>query len=190
MAYSEEDIDNYRSLADALDSLKEKVGIEVIDFTAQPIPVELLNVLHGDVVAKLESFASANYNEGLFDKTLRTYNRQIKLIAVWLKVFHTRGAIRQYETEESIQGFLSSAFFNRANVYDELRMYNEAINDYRLSLEIGNPEPWNVMQNIAITYAKKSQFSEARKIFNKAIDIAPLNLKPKIRELLSRLNGK
>lgn len=67
---------------------------------------------------------------------------------------------------------LSVAYFNRANTYDELTEYAEAIADYQWALDCGNASPWDVLNNRAHVYEKMGELVRAESDLDQAIAVA------------------
>jgi len=74
----------------------------------------------------------------------------------------------QNNNNESIIANLSSALFNKAEVFFQNGAYNEAINNYKKAIE-SNPAFYNAYDSLAIAYAKVNQTDNAIIYLEKAI---------------------
>lgn len=193
MAHSEEDIDNFRPIVSYLDTMQETEGGSFEQ--TRPVPIEIRQVDMGFLAAKLNEFARESYAMRHYEKALRSYTRQLKLLTLWIQrqkipLDETATKVMKWGVKtEQIEEFLSSAHYNRGNTYDELDEYDKAIEDYNRALDLPNPEPWSVLLNRALVYEKLGQLDKAEQDALQAHQKAPKHL-PNIERTLARIQSR
>lgn len=82
-------------------------------------------------------------------------------------------AIDDFNAALEIDGELGEAFLNRGNSYYLAQRYDEALADYRRSLDMDINKPWAAWYNIGLAYDAKKQPDKAREAYQKALDANP-----------------
>lgn len=183
MPHTAEDFDNLRPIVSNLDAIQE-TGCGSFEST-RPIPGEILAINFG-LGAQFNRFARENYQAGDYKKALRGYTLHLKLLWIWIQQteFQPNGRFK-FELEQ----FLSSAYYNRGNTYDELGEYDKAIKDYNCALDLPNPEPWNDLLNRGLVYEKLGQLDNAERDVREACQRAPGHMQ-NIERALDRIRSK
>jgi len=127
------------------------------------------------------------YDQENYDEALLWYTRILKLLGTYLMTQDERMMVNPSRAE--IVGFLSEAYYNRANTHDELGNYAEAIGDYNCSLNLNNSQPWNVFLNRALVKEKMGRLSEAKRDLLDACGRAPTIIRG-IENALARIQGQ
>ena len=193
MPHSEEDFANFRPFVSYLDTMQETEGGSFEQ--TRPVTIEIQQADMGVLAAKLNEFARGNYAMHQYEKALRSYTRQLKLLTLWLQrqkipLDETAAKVMEWGVKtEQIEEFLSSAYYNRGNTYDELGEYDKAIADYSRTLDLPNPEPWSVLLNRALVYEKLGQLDKAEQDVLRAHQRAPKR-QQNIERTLARIQSK
>jgi hypothetical protein len=149
------------------------------------------------LAAKINSTADRCYRNKEYADAEVIYSLQIKLLLACLIMdfrFSDTGT-SPYSVQHDKQGtellsYLSSAYFNRANTYDELNTaesWRKALADHERALRYGNPQPWDVLFNMGLIYEKMRDTVAARTQFLGSLEGAPRSCEARVQRALARL---
>ena len=82
------------------------------------------------------------------------------------------------KSTSTLYGFLG-------NFYSEHNDYALAINTYNIALDI-NPNNIDALNNIAVIYFRKKEYSEALKYYKKCLEVTPVELQKEYRETVEK----
>lgn len=85
----------------------------------------------------------------------------------------SRGAIQDFNKALKIKPDYDFAYYNRAKVYEELNLLNEAIADINKAIELNNNSDYYLSR--ALIYKSLKKTEESLRDFNKAIELNPKN---------------
>lgn len=88
-------------------------------------------------------------------------------------MYDTRGAIQDFNKALKIKPNYDFAYFNRAKVYEELNLFDEAIADINKAIELNNNSDYYMSR--ALIYKSLNETEKSLNDFNKAIELNPQN---------------
>jgi tetratricopeptide (TPR) repeat protein len=157
-----------RAYLDFLDSVTEE-GLEKVD------PTELLKIMGGghpwSYLRLVKDFQrSSNFCalQHKYQEAAIIYTFQIKVLICYLIIERslikgftmTIGLHWEREAEENLS-MLSDLYYDRANVWAELKDYSKSLQDYDLALQYDIYAPWKIYLNRALVYEKLGKLKEA-----------------------------
>ena len=141
------------ALADCLDSIR-------VTGKSVHVPAELHHVVDYRSLSDLLMMLGIGYcDSGRFDRALVAYTRQIHLLAA-MALIHKDDPLFQARKQQHFAA-LSAAYFNRANTFDALGEYGDALADYARALELPNPKPGDVLDHRALVFEKLRRLDDA-----------------------------
>jgi len=82
-------------------------------------------------------------------------------------------AISDFNNALDIDGGLGEAYLNRGNSYYLMRRYDDALTDYRQSLDFELSKPWAAWYNIGLAYDAQKMSEKAKEAYQTALDLNP-----------------
>ena len=116
------------------------------------------------LAAALNNFGSERYRAADYQRAQLAHTRQIKLLTAWIAAHATDPSFNGIDAA----GYLSTAYYNRANNWLRLKRNPEALADCDRAIELGNAEPWEPLINRALVYEQMGRLRYAERDLSRA----------------------
>lgn len=114
--------------------------------------------------ARIKEFRNESEDRILWD---------VLMISLYANTGKYEQALRLYDQIEEMYGQDASIFYNRGELYDELGLYEKAIEQFTLAMEKDTDYELNCNAMIGSIYRETARYEQAREMYEKVIEETP-----------------